>query len=51
LDSNPDLADCDFITFANKPNNIGNLDIYESLWINKLNAKININKTILSIME
>jgi len=51
LDSNPDLADCYFVTLVDKPNNIENLDIYKSSWINKLNAKININKTILSIFE
>ena len=35
------------VTFLEKPRDLRFLDILESRWINRLNAKINICKTIL----
>ena len=35
------------VTFIDKPHSKGMLDIYESQWIQKLKAKININRTVL----
>ena len=35
------------ITFLQEPRNQQKLDVLESMWINKLVAEININKTIL----
>ena len=35
------------VTFVDKPHNKGMLDTYESQWIQKLKAKININRTVL----
>ena len=42
---NPQLSECYQITYVFKPYDPSNLDIYESQWIHKLKAKININKT------
>ena len=47
---NPQLSECYEITYVFKPYDPSNLDIYESQWIHKLKAKININKTIFSVM-
>ena len=38
-------------TFIFKPYGTSNLDIYESQWMHKLKAKININKTTFSAIE
>ena len=38
-------------TFIFKPYGTNNLDIYESQWMHKLKAKININKTTFSAIE
>ena len=46
----PQLLECYKNTYVFKPYDPSNLDIYESQWIHKLKAKININKTILSLM-
>ena len=43
----PDISDCFEVTFLQEPRNQQKLDVLESLWINKLVAEININKTIL----
>ena len=50
LQINPQLSECYEITYVFKPYDPSNLDIYESQWILKLKAKININKTIFSVM-
>ena len=42
-----DLANAFTVTFVDKPDNPKNLDRLESNWISRLEAKININKTML----
>ena len=47
MNSLPDISDCFEVTFLQEPRNQQKLDVLESMWINKLVAEININKTIL----
>ena len=47
MNSLPDISDCFEVTFLQEPTNQQKLDVLESMWINKLVAEININKTIL----
>ena len=47
MNSLPDILDCFEVTFFQEPRNQQKLDVLESMWINKLVAEININKTIL----
>jgi len=45
------LENCYTVAFVFKPNNMEKINIHESKWFNKLQAKINTNKTILSIVK
>ena len=45
------VSDCFHVTFVKKPYNITRIDFIESGWINTLHAKIDINKTVLSIAK
>ena len=47
MNSLPYISDCFEVTFLQEPRNQQKLDVLESMWINKLVAEININKTIL----
>jgi len=47
FNQNPDITECFKVTFLQEPQNKRHLDFNESKWISKLQAKININKTIL----
>ena len=47
MNSLPDISDCFEVTFLREPRNQQKLDVSESMWINKLVAEININKTII----
>ena len=46
LQTKPDIADCFFVTFVDQPPK-HLLSIYENIWLDKLNATININKMLL----
>ena len=46
LQTKPDIADCFFVTFVDQPPKHF-LSIYENIWLDKLNATININKMLL----
>ena len=43
---NHDIADCFFVTFVEQPSK-HILFIYENIWLDKLNATINVNKMLL----
>ena len=47
MNSLPDISDCFEVTFLQEHRNQQKFDVLESMWINKLAAEININKTIL----
>ena len=46
LQTKPDIADCFFVTFKDQPSKHF-LSIYQNIWLDKLNATININKMLL----
>ena len=43
----PDISDCFNVFFLQEPLTFENLDLLESKWIRKLDAEININRTVL----
>ena len=47
LNTDKNFANCYDVIFLEQPNSPHNLDFLESKWISKLNAQINISKTIL----
>ena len=49
--SKKDLKEAFSIIFVDANNNYSDLDVLESKWINKLEATININKTILPLQR
>jgi len=47
INSLPEIHNCFKVIFLQEPREVTKLDIAESRWINKLNAQININRTVL----
>ena len=47
MNSRPDISYCFEVIFLQEPGDQQKLDALESMWINKLVAEINTNKTIL----
>ena len=46
MNSLPDISDYFKVIFLQEPTDQQKLDVLESMWINELDAKININKTV-----
>ena len=42
-----ELSQAFIVIFVDKPNEFRNLDFCESLWVNRLQAQINLNRTLL----